>query len=244
MYQEYRSCKYDTMKNIDMNFKTEHMISKLFITAILLCLLPTYAAFGQQLKKENLRGAEADGGQNYAVFYSSGMPVRAIWPLRRSLMKNGRTERHTALSAIGSNTDVNDKIPFRFIIAPADGDNNAPSAVTTTTWAEAVGFNASENSRMIADGTAAEDGCAIYKTREFPSGWRLPTQREMMVMWLFQEGINAIYPSGQLSTADKYWTATEKDASNAWLMDFSTATPQSTNDKKSNRYRFRCVRDY
>ena len=51
MYQEYRPCKYDTMKNIDMNFKTEHRISKLFITAILLCLLPAYAAFGQQLKR-------------------------------------------------------------------------------------------------------------------------------------------------------------------------------------------------
>ena len=227
-----------------MNFKTEHMISKLFIAALLLCLLPAYAAFGQQLKKENLRGTQADGGQNYAVFYSAGMPVRAIWPLRRSLMKNGRTDRHTSLSAIGSNTDVNDKVPFRFIIARADGDNASPTATTTTTWAGAMGLNTSENNQMIADGTAADDGCAIYKTREFPSGWRLPTQREMMVMWLFQEGINAIYPSGQLSTTGKYWTATEKDASNAWLMDFSTTAPQSTTDRKSQVYRFRCVRDY
>lgn len=153
-----------------MNFKTEHMISKLFITAILLCLLPAYAAFGQQLKKENLRGTQADGGQNYAVFYSAGMPVRAIWPLRRSLMKNGRTERHTALSAIGSNTDVNDKVPFRFIIAPADGDN-APSAVTSTTWAEAMGFNVSENNRMTAEGAAAQNGCAIIKrANSLPAG--------------------------------------------------------------------------
>lgn len=66
----------------------------------------------------------------------------------------------------------------------------------------------------------------------------------MMVMWLFQEGINAIYPSGKLSTTDKYWTTTEKDASNAWLMDFSTTAPQSTTGKKSDNYRFRCVRDY
>lgn len=226
-----------------MNFKTEHMISKFFIAAILLCLLPASAVFGQQLKKENLKGVQTAVGQDYAVFYSAGMPVRAIWPLRRDLTKNGRTERHTSLTAIGSNTDVNDKVPFRFIIARSDGDN-AASPLFRTTWAGAIGFNASENSQMTADGRIGENGCAIYKTREFPSGWRLPTQREMMVMWLFQEGINAIYPSGQLSTADKYWTATEKDDTNAWLMDFSTAAPQSTTDKKVNAYRFRCVRDY
>lgn len=214
------------------------MIHKLVIIAIILCLLPAAGAFGQQLKKEKLIGTNvANTGGTYAVFYSAGMPESAIWPLKMELSNNGSTIRHTSSDAIGSNINVNDKVPFRFIIAPADGGSGA-----TSTWAAAMGLNTSANSNLTPDGVAASTGCADYTTTEFPFGWRLPTQREMMLMWLFKEGINTIYPDALL-TEDKYWTSTEQDAGNAWYLDFTEA-PESKSSGKTSTYKYRCVRDY
>lgn len=211
------------------------MISKLFIATLIVCLFPASSAFGQQLKKENLKGTNSsNAGKNYAVFYSAGMPESAIWPLGMKLSKNGRTIRHTSEKAIGNNIIANDKVPFRFIIAPADG--------SATSWAAAGGFNTSANSNLQPDGVAATTGCASYSTTEFPGGWRLPTQREMMIIWLFREGINTVYDSSQLS--GRYWSATENTANKAWYMDFNDTAPGSNVELKTNTYKFRCVRDY
>ena len=211
------------------------MISKLFIATLILCLFPASSAFGQQLKKENLKGTNSlNLGSNYAVFYSAGIPESAIWPLGMKLLKNGRTIRHTSEKAIGNNIIANDKVPFRFIIALNDG--------SATSWAAAVGFNTSANSNLEPDGVVATSGCASYSTTEFPGGWRLPTQREMMLMWLFREGINAVYNAAQLS--GQYWSATENTETKAWYMDFNATAPGSNAELKTSNYKFRCVRDY
>lgn len=218
-----------------MNLKTEYMISKSFITVCILCILPTFAVFGQQLKKEMLKGTNsANPGSNYAVFYSTGMPESAIWPLGMKLSKNRSTIRHTSLKAIGDNMNVNDKVPFRFIIAPEEG--------TQVTWAAAMGFNTAANNNLNPDGVTATTGCASFSTTEFPDGWRLPTQREMMLMWLLQAGINAVYPTTHLS--GRYWSATENDATKAWYLDFNSTAPESNVYGKSTSYKYRCVRDY
>lgn len=220
-----------------MNFKTEHMIPKLCITAILLCLLPASVAFGQQLKKEKLKGTNlSNSGKDYAVFYSAGMPESAIWPLGMKLSKNGATIRHTAAKGNGNNTSVNDKVPFRFIVAPVDGTG-------TPYWAAAMGFPSTDNSNLNQDGGSNNSGCRNYSTTEFPGGWRLPTQREIMLMWLFREGINVVYSTGQL-TDGEYWSATEYTADKAWYLDFSGTTPQSNFVVKTTAYKYRCVRDY
>lgn len=226
-----------------MNFKTKHMTPKLFITAIILCLLPVSAAFGQQLKKEKLKGTNAGAsGSNYAVFYSAGMPESAIWPLGMKLSRGGATIRHTAAKGNGDNISVNDKVPFRFIIAPTQD-------ATTRFWAAAMGIHGGpggDNNNLDPDGNfdpPFSDGCKSYSTTEFPDGWRLPTQREMMLMWLFREGINAIYSIAQL-TAERYWSATENATNKAWFLDFNATVPQSGFESKESSYRYRCVRDY
>lgn len=222
------------------------MRHKLFITAFLLCLLPASAAFGQQLKKELLKGTSSTNpGSNYAVFYSSGMPESAIWPLGMKLSRDGATIRHTESKGNGNNTSVNDKVPFRFIIAPTEDSQ-------TRYWAAAMGFHSGtggDNNNLKPDGTfdpIFSGGCKAYSTTEFPKGsWRLPTQRELMLMWLFREGINTIYaspPTSQL-TANKYWSATEQTANNAWYMDFAS-TPQSGSKSKTTAMNVRCVRDF
>lgn len=215
------------------------MISKLFITTIILYLLPAVTAFGQVLKKEtDLKGSGTSGTTGtYAVFYASGLAESAIWPLGMNLMANKATIRHTHSKGNGNNIPVNDKVPFRFIIAPADGPSGEVS------WAVAMGLNTSANSNLGTDGAGANTGCAAYSTSEFLSGWRLPTQREVMLMWLFREGIDAIYPGGQLSTSP-YWSATENTGSEAWYLNFSAIAPQSNTGSKSVSNKYRCVRDY
>jgi len=106
-----------------------------------------------------------------------------------------------------------------------------------------MGLDEKENGLLSADGTLAKTGCAAYKTPEFPTGWRPPTQREMMLMWLFGTGINATYSDGQLTSGD-YWTATEADGGNAWFMTVSGTNPQMKTDMKSTSKKYRCVRDY
>lgn len=227
-----------------MNLKAEYMINRLFIATVILCLLPAATAFGQELRKEKLIGTNSGNpGSNYAVFYSYGMSESAIWSLGMKLLvknadgTNGSTIRHTHDRGNGENIAVNDKVPFRFIIAPADG----PSG--TVNWAAAMGIDASANSNLDQDGTATTSGCVGYSTSEFPSGWRLPTQREMMLMWLFKAGIDLIYSGEQLS-ASPYWTSTEKTETEAWYLDFTTAAPQSNFSTKTSSYKYRCVRDY
>lgn len=221
------------------------MRHKLFITAFLLCLLPASAAFGQQLKKELLKGTSSTNpGSNYAVFYSSGMPESAIWPLGMKLSRNGATIRHTESKGNGNNTSVNDKVPFRFIIAPTEDSQ-------TRYWAAAMGFHSGtgdDNTNLKPDGTfnsGFSGGCKNYSTTEFPKGsWRLPTQRELMLMWLFREGINTIYGTdGSVLKNDKYWSATEQAVDKAWYMDFAS-TPQSGFDSKVTAMNVRCVRDF
>ncbi|MFV0582947.1 MAG: DUF1566 domain-containing protein [Parabacteroides gordonii] len=220
------------------------MINRLFIAAVILCLLPAATAFGQELRKEKLIGTNPDNpGSNYAVFYFYGMSESAVWSLGMKLLvknadgTNGSTIRHTHDKGNGENIAVNDKVPFRFIIAPTDGSSG------TENWAAAMGINTSANSNLDQDGTATASGCAGYSTTEFPSGWRLPTQREMMLMWLFKAGIDIIYSGGKLS-ANPYWTATERTGTEAWYLDFTTAAPQSNFAAKTSPYKYRCVRDY
>ena len=227
-----------------MNFKTKYMISKSFITAIMLCLLPASFIFGQQLKIEKLKGtSSSNAGSNYAVFYSTGMPESAVWPLGMKLLKNGRTIRHFEEYAIGDNISVNDKVPFRFIIAP----ENLSITQSNGDWAWAMGFTADANSNSNPDGIADDQaGCFKYSTDQFPDGWRLPTQRELMLMWLFREGINAIYNSDPF-TGKKYWSATErKNGTGAYYMLFDADYPELKSQAKTSNESnaVRCVRDY
>lgn len=231
-----------------MNYITTHRINRLFITAIIACLLPA-AVFGQEMRKETLKGSATTGaGQTYAVFYSTGMPTDAIWPIGMKMTGDYATIRHTVEKGNGDNLSVNDKVPFRFIIALADGSTS--NSADTRYWAAAMGFNtgaegANTNLNPGWESSYVKTGCLDYSTAEFPSGWRLPTQRELMLMWLFRDAITAIYPSGQMTNTRSYWSATEKDATNAWLLEYNATSPQfKPVSKVTSNIHYRCVRDY
>jgi hypothetical protein len=120
-----------------------------------------------------------------------------------------------------------------------DGDINAmvfqkletaPSDLGTMNWA------------------AAFDGCRTLSYNG--GGWRLPTQRELYLIWIFREALESIFendlsPKGSAFLFANYWCATEANHSFAWEMSFyNIDTPISSDDiQKTNQIQARCVRE-
>lgn len=205
----------------------------LSIAWVCLCF-PLYA-FGQYIQKETV------DGKAYAVIYSEGLAGAARWGTGFRMTRSGATIRHQVDRGNGGNILVNDKIPMRFIVAPTD----VPSP---NTWMEAEGVPASNNGNLNAtfSGTNSS-GCLNYSNGAGAGRkWRLPTQRELHLMWTFRKPIGIIYPAAPMENASskKYWAATEKDATNAWYFDFMTDTPGCSWQPKTTASRVRCVSDY
>ena len=72
-------------------------------------------------------------------------------------------------------------------------------------------------------------------------GWRLPTQRELLMMWIFRTKINDF--SGTSFGAGYYWSATEGDADYAWSVNFNNGATNINYSKSYYSYRVRCVRE-
>ncbi len=118
--------------------------------------------------------------------------------LRFKMMKNDATIRHQVSRGNGGNPIVNDRIPMRFIIAPTD--------VANVTWMQAEGAG-DGNGNLNADfRSTAATGCRSYKIAGDPNRkWRVPTQRELQLMWLFREPVGVIYPAAQMeNVSSKY----------------------------------------
>lgn len=71
-----------------------------------------------------------------------------------------------------------------------------------------------------------------------PKGWRLPTQRELMIIW-------ASLSEDELDkygfAANYYWASTENSATSSWCVGFSSGST-TTSIKPGDRHA-RCVRD-
>lgn len=225
-----------------MSFKT---YSILWI--VLFCFSFPTEVFGQYIQKETV------GGKTYAVIYADGLAGAARWGLGVKMMRNGTTIRHQVSKGNGGNLSVNDRIPFRFIVAPTDVSNPQP-------WSEAGGGKNDANKNLNAElemkagydpanpVAANTIGCTYYGTTGIGAGrkWRVPTQRELQLMWIFREAIGIIYPTAPMENdaSRKYWTATEKGADNAWYFDFQKGKPACAWQDKATASPVRCVSDY
>lgn len=74
-----------------------------------------------------------------------------------------------------------------------------------------------------------------------PSGWRLPTIRELRLIYAFRYELGT-FDMSAMSTV--YWSATESgsDSSYAWYVVFGSGNTGCKYSKTSN-YRVRCIRD-
>ena len=81
---------------------------------VLFCFGFPSGVFGQYIQKETI------GEKTYAVIYADGLAGAARWAPGVKMMRNGTTIRHQVSKGNGGNLSVNDRIPFRFIVAPED----------------------------------------------------------------------------------------------------------------------------
>lgn len=78
------------------------------------------------------------------------------------------------------------------------------------------------------------------KTINGSNGWRLPTQRELMLIWVLHSSLKKVTSFTPLK-ANIYWSATQYLRTMSWLVDFNNGKTR-TNDKNGYHYT-RCIRD-
>lgn len=189
----------------------------------------------------------------------------------------GVTKRHHTTKGfderIGNDGyNANQKISFAFIAAPYNVDVRGEHVTESTeeedktmTWAEASGWDetlntgAGESYAETGDGVGvglstladAPSGCAAYKGMhgtDKAGDWRLPTQREMQVMFtVIDQAFQYIVSNEVVQEINEgsYWTSTEffsADApGQAWSISSITGFPSY--DPKSDKKMVRCVKD-
>jgi hypothetical protein bfra3_22056 len=206
---------------------------------VLSCFGSPSEVFGQYIRKETV------GGKEYAVIYSEGLAGAAQWETGVKMMRNGTTIRHQVSKGNGGNLSVNDRIPFRFIVATEDvGYNNK-------NWMTMQGVTDGGQDDNPDFTIAVNTGCRWYGTDGAPGAgrkWRVPTQRELQLMWMFRKPIGLIYtakPMEELGKTKRYWASTEKGADQAWFFDFAQGMPYCDTQAKSTvNGMVRCVSDY
>ncbi|MCS2333701.1 DUF1566 domain-containing protein [Bacteroides sp. BFG-606] len=206
---------------------------------VLFCFGLPSGVFGQHIQKETV------GGKTYAVIYADSLAGAAQWGSGVMMMREGTTIRHQVSKGNGANLSVNDRIPFRFIVAPEDVGNNDEN------WMVAQGVNIGGKDELPDFSKIADTGCRLYGKSGQPGAgrnWRVPTQRELQLMWMFRETIGVIYntkPMEEAGKAKRYWTSTEKGATDAWFFDFTPGKPHcDTQAKTTATGMVRCVSDY
>ena len=137
---------------------------------------------------------------------------------------------------------VNRTVSPRFAVAKADYVVVLNPLVT---WAAACGWTSAANASSASGVLAAPaTGCQAYSELGAPAGtWRVPTQREMMIIYLVRKELvlNLTGFIDFLLDGTQYWSSSTNAAGEAWAMDFATGVMY--NRSKTATYRVRCIRD-
>lgn len=120
-------------------------------------------------------------------------------------------------------TDPYNKVSAKFILAETDCDlSNAPGVYQTE------GKYGWQN---------AYSACKNFKESN-TGGFRLPTQRELQLIWTMRNNISGITP---LSSSDTYWSGTNYDTTTACSLNFATGGTYGAGYTQT--YKVRCVKD-
>ena len=217
-------------------------IKSLGVSVILLSLIFTQDIFSQIVFEES----------GYSVIDCSGMPAGAVKTAaelaasKQSVADGGRVLRHIQYSnqqgthITGTyGTDalyINQKVSRKFAVAKSDVMDN-------TTWAIASGWASGANSEITGDSKPANTGCAVYQGKDNadPKGsWRLPTQRELMVIYSLK-GQLAMTTGFTAFSSRYYCSATENNDSYSWCVYFDNGSVNY--NLKNSSSGVRCVRD-
>ena len=204
-----------------------------FFTALLAGLIVAPAGLSaQEVYKE--ANASALGGYRVILDLTvkAGMPAGAVTGTKKytdiSTASNSTwlinpTDNSTWLIN-SENGSINATMYEKLEIAPGDLNNDATfGAGTAMDWANA--YNRCKNSTY--------DG----------GGWRLPTQRELMMMWIFRLALNGAFNEigGLVFVSNYYWSATENYTHHAWCVHFDVGGTYTNGKTRNNQVR--CVRE-
>lgn len=216
-----------------------------YIVLILICL--SAKTWGQSVTL-----VSTSKGNDIVYLSMTDITPTARWEIGRQFYaERNTTIRHSVHKGNGNNIAVNSKLPYRLLIAPMDLND-------TYTWAEAMNCDLADNSNMNANPTKRpgndQSGCAklslsIAGYSHSDIKWRVPTQRELTLIWLLREPIQQAFNTSRPGQTGiffdvPYWSSTETDANNACYFDMTLGNPVSGKAPKSNRYRIRCVADF
>ncbi|MFI3281530.1 MAG: hypothetical protein R3Y44_06115 [Rikenellaceae bacterium] len=215
---------------------------------------------------------------NFLSLYSYGLQrsvVKTNAEMRASQMNGdgtGVTKRHHTTKGVDERIgdagyNANEKITFAFIASPYNVDINGQHTSSTSdvmSWSEASGWDTSIDVGAgeyydittgvgVGVSTLAETptGCAAYRGMngtDKEGEWRLPTQREMQVMFTVIEQALGYIQSGEVESEvldGIYWTSTEFYASGApgYGWSISTITGFPLYELKTERRMVRCIKD-
>ena len=165
----------------------------------------------------------------------TGMPAGAVTATSKTAVYNSYTASNTAWlinttdNLVGSG--INAAVYRKLEIAPMDmagTSDTAPMLAATgvdLSWASS--FNRCKNLEYPAAGDKGS--------------WRLPTQRELLLMIIMAPAIESF--SGVTAfNAGRYWAATEVNEYSVWCLSFAS-TDTSGSNAKAEAYRTRCVRE-
>lgn len=133
------------------------------------------------------------------------------------------------------------------IIVCREGNDGVKALLIHSNWATTPTHNELDatNNRFaakfeVATSDASTSATWITAVTACPSGWRLPTVRELRLIYALRNELTA---AAQPSSGF-YWSATEysSDSNRAWYVSFTFGATDNLGSKSNNR-RVRCVRD-
>lgn len=116
-------------------------------------------------------------------------------------------------------------------------DNNTESGTINETVYHKLEIAQSDYSTGT-DWVTAFNGCKGW-THNGSTGWRLPTQRELMLMYIFKPALDNLI--GTAIASSRFWSSTESTDANSWYVIFTNGL--TNNIDKGSSYRVRCVRE-
>lgn len=150
------------------------------------------------------------------------------------------TPLHNFASTIGQ------KISKRFVVGAIDCKLNGASGSVYSTWAEACGFTLASNSSSTSFVIASPaTGCQAYSETGFPAGtWRLPTIKEMQIMFLMAPELANQSGSGFTQYAFNNWYQSSTFYNDTYSMICFYGTMRgSASATKVSGTPIRCIRD-
>ena len=156
----------------------------------------------------------------------AGMPIGAVTSTAKYdatyMGSNTPVNSGSTMADNVHNQAINAMVYQKLEVAPQDlGTSGLASGTMTMNWATA--FTACKG--LNHNGT----------------GWRLPTQRELMMIWIFKDAINALNTSGTSFSTRHFWASTEISANIAWMAAIESGLTSSYT--KSQLAYVRCVRE-